>query len=129
LLVHHAATVDAAGDVDEYTAITVGADGLGLISYYDSTNADFKVAHCSNEACSSATTSTVDSAGNVGQHTSMTVGSDGLGLISYWDLSNTNLKVAHCSNEACSSAFTSTVDSSGNVGAYVDHGWEPTALD
>jgi hypothetical protein len=30
----------------------VGADGLGLISYYDSGNGDLKVAHCSNRACS-----------------------------------------------------------------------------
>ena len=30
------------------TSITIGADGLGLISYYDVTNGDLKVAHCSN---------------------------------------------------------------------------------
>jgi len=29
-------------------SITIGADGLGLISYYDVTNADLKVAHLSN---------------------------------------------------------------------------------
>ena len=34
-----------------YTSITIGADGLGLISYFDSTNGDLKVAHCSNPFC------------------------------------------------------------------------------
>jgi hypothetical protein len=28
----------------QYTSITTGADGLGLISYWDTTNVDLKVA-------------------------------------------------------------------------------------
>jgi hypothetical protein len=31
--------------------VTIGADGLGLISYLDSSNSDLKVAHCSNVTC------------------------------------------------------------------------------
>jgi hypothetical protein len=96
------ATLDSTGDVGWYTSVTVGYDGLGLISYYDYTNGDLKVAHCSNAACSTATlTTTPDTAGDVGQYTSATVGSDGLGLISYWDATNRDLKVAHCSNRFC----------------------------
>ena len=34
-----------------YTSATIGADGLGLISYYDDTNANLKVAHCANTFC------------------------------------------------------------------------------
>ena len=41
-------TVDSDGDVGTHTSVTVGADGLGLISYYDNTNVDLKVAHCSD---------------------------------------------------------------------------------
>ena len=36
--------LDAAGMVGTYTSITIGADGLGLISYYDATNGNLKVA-------------------------------------------------------------------------------------
>jgi len=31
--------------------VTIGADGLGLISYYDNWWADLKVAHCDNLFC------------------------------------------------------------------------------
>jgi hypothetical protein len=35
-------TVDSAGDVGEFTSITVDAEGNAHISYYDKTNADLK---------------------------------------------------------------------------------------
>jgi hypothetical protein len=110
------ATLDNAGAV-AFTSVTVGEDGLGLISYWYGLNLndDLKVAHCSNQACSSATTATLDSAGSVGQVTSITVGADGLGLISYRDQTNGALKVAHCSNPACSSATTAAADSASDV--------------
>ena len=57
-----------------HTAITTGADGLGLISYYDATNGDLKVAHCSDAVCTTATLTTLDSAGSVGQYSSIATG-------------------------------------------------------
>jgi hypothetical protein len=82
--------------------VTIGADGLGLISYYDATNTDLKVAHCSNAPCTSATITSLDTEGNVGQFTAVTIGADGLGLISYYDDTNEDLKVLHCGNVLCS---------------------------
>jgi hypothetical protein len=93
--------VDHAGDVGQYSSVTIGIDGLPLISYYDATNGNLKVAHCSNSACTSATRTTVDHAGDVGQYSSVTIGTDGLPLISYYDATNSDLKVAHCSNLFC----------------------------
>ena len=45
-------TLDSTGDVGWYTSVTIGADGLGLISNYDDTRENLKVAHCENAFCS-----------------------------------------------------------------------------
>jgi len=107
---HVVTTVDNTGDVGQYASLAVGTDGFALISYYDATNGDLKVAHCNDLACTSATITTLDSAGNVGRYCSLTIGADGLPLISYYDVTKGDLKVAHCSNPQCSTATISTVD-------------------
>ena len=104
------------GDVGADLSVAIGADGLPLISYYNATGQNLKVAHCNDVACSSATTPTLDSDGDVGQHTSIAIGSDGLGLISYYDATNSALKVAHCDNTACSSATITTLENANDVG-------------
>jgi hypothetical protein len=108
---------DSTGDVGGASAITIGADGFGLVAYYDTTNGDLKVAHCLNVACSTTANTSIDTAGDVGYSPSIALGRDGLGLISYYDNSGHNLKVAHCSDGACSSATKTTLDSTGDVGS------------
>lgn len=104
-------TLDSGGTVGEFSSITLGADGLGLISYWDATHLSLKVAHCDDVECSSASTATLD--GTVGAATSITLGADGLGLISY--ATSGGLKAAHCDDDACSSATVSLL-TSGSVG-------------
>ena len=104
------ATVDTGGtaNVGQYTSITIGADGLPVIAYYDLTNADLKMAKCGNPACSAGNAvTTVDTGGtaNVGQYTSITIGADGLPVIAYYDLTNGDLKVAKCANSFCRPYF------------------------
>ena len=112
-------TVDSVGNVGAYTSITLGTDGMPVISYFDATNNDLKVAKCVNATCGVSTITTVDSANTVGQHTSITLAADGLPVVSYYDATNNRLKVAKCVNAACTGAsILSTVDSAGNVGEY-----------
>jgi Calx-beta domain len=95
--------LDEAGDVGRHVRLAIGADGLGLIAYYDLTNRDLKVAHCSNVPCTSATITVLD-AGNVGAVFGLVVGSDGRGLISYSDSDILATKTAHCDDLACTTA-------------------------
>jgi hypothetical protein len=106
--------VESAGGVDQITSITIGADGLGLISYQDNYgNAALKVLHCGNTTCTSGNISTAVDSGDVGEYPSITIGADGLGLISYQDNGrNGALKMLHCGNAACTDGNTATtVDS------------------
>jgi hypothetical protein len=115
-------TLDSQGIVGQYTSITIGADGLPIISYYNLTNDDLKVAHCDDVECTSAISNTLDSQGNVGEYTSIAIGADGLPIISYFKAGGAggddNLKVAHCNDLACTSASIQQVDTPWHVGEY-----------
>ena len=111
-------TVDSsAARVGFQTSIAIGTDGFPVISYFDNSNGDLKVAHCTNVSCTSpAGITTVDSAGFTGLQPSIAIGTDGFPVISYHDNSNQDLKVAHCANVDCTSVSLATVDSAGEVG-------------
>ena len=114
-----AETIDSNGDVGRRTSIAIGVDGRGLISYYDATNKDLKVAHCENVLCTSASTITsIVTTGGVGEWSSITIGSDGQGIISYYDEFNGTLNVAHCMNISCTEATSNVIDSSAVVGTH-----------
>jgi len=59
--------LDTGGWVGEHTSITIGSDGLPIISYNDSSNYDLKTAHCNDTACTTTSINTLDSTGNVGR--------------------------------------------------------------
>jgi len=113
-------TVDSADDLGRHTSIAIGTDNNPVISYYDATNSDLKVAQCNNISCSViGLITTVDSADDVGLYTSIAIGTDNNPVISYLDITNSDLKVLHCGNISCSSGnAVTTVDSTGVVGFY-----------
>jgi hypothetical protein len=102
--------LETAGDSGRSPSLAIGADGLGLIAYYDITNRDLKVAHCENVPCTSATISTLD-AGSVNSIGGLAIGGDGRGIVSYYDDAQIAMKIAHCNDAACTSATIRTIAS------------------
>ena len=112
--------IDADGDVGGHTSIAIGENGYPIISYFDETNDDLKVAACATVGCTGEPViTTIDSSGSVGHDTSIAIGENGLPVISYRDLTNNSLKVAACTTTDCSGNPTLTsVDGTDTVGRY-----------
>jgi len=125
-------TVDAGGpddhEVGDYNSVALAAKDRPLISYYDATSGDLKLAICRDATCKSTQVTTVDNGRflrleyDVGRYTSLALNENGQPRISYYDASNENLKLATCTviwepqiDVRCN---TRTVDSAGNVGEH-----------
>ncbi len=106
--------VDGAGG--RWNSITLGSDGLPVISYAGANG--LQVAKCNDSACSGSdeTISNIDSA--VGS-SSISVGADGYPVIGYHQPGSDDLKVAKCNDTACAGGdeTITTLDFVGKVGA------------
>lgn len=114
-------TVDDPTDaVGSSASIAIGADGLPIVSHWNRTKNALRVTHCTNAACTAATSGDVDDPANeVGAFTSLKIGTDGRAIISHLDFTARALRVTHCDNVVCSSASSTNVDDPANiVGSY-----------
>jgi hypothetical protein len=92
-------------------ALAIGADGLPIISYWDSTDNDLKVARCVDAACTRpAQIRVVDATGSTGRYGDIAIGSGGLPVISYISSSALELRLARCLDAACTNADLLTLD-------------------
>lgn len=108
-----------ANGVGIYSSLTIGTDGLPVISYYDTTAGNLKVAKCNDADCAGGdeTLTTVDASVNdVGAYSSIAIGSDGNPVIAYEDQNLFALKVVKCDDPACAPGGEtfSTVDDQAN---------------
>ncbi len=117
-LVTSSTTLDSTNDVGQYASAAVGADGFPIVAYYDVTNANLMLKHCTNSSCTTADTAvTLDSTGDVGRFASLAIPFDGKPIIAYEDLTNSKLKVVKCNDTSCSSSYVSTSTLSNVTGA------------
>lgn len=93
--------VSPVGSTREYQgiAITVGRDGLPIVSYADDTGR-LHVSRCLNMVCSSRTTANNIQTSGV-EDTSITIGVDSLPVISYGYSTSDDLRFVHCSDLSC----------------------------
>ena len=95
-------TLDATGNVGQYTSVAIGTDNKPVISYQDVTNGDLKVYVCAATDCASGTARTLDATGYVGHYTSLAIGTDNKPVISYYDNTNDDLRRYRCRTTDCS---------------------------
>jgi hypothetical protein len=113
-------TIDGDDNVGMWTSIAIGSNGHPVISYFDDSNDNLKVAACTTRDCTgTATITTLDVTNNVGEQTSITIGTSGFPIISYRDVTNGNLKVAACTTVDCTGTTDlRLVDSFQDTGRY-----------
>lgn len=110
-------TVDNAADVGQFTSIALDANGFPVISYYDATGANLKVAHCNDANCAAGGDSVVtadSSANDVGQSTSLAM-TGGIPTVAYYDTTAQNVRVLRCGTSNCTSGTPNTVASTVGV--------------
>jgi hypothetical protein len=115
------ATVDgSANDVGKFNSIAIGTDGLPVISYYDATAGDLRVAHCAAAACNTGASIAIPVPGSldVGQYTSIAIGLGGYPVISHYESGRALLWLARCNDIACASSLARFPDPLFNNGAY-----------
>ena len=109
---------DSVDEVGEHSSIQLNSNGLPVISYYDATNEDLKIAVCNNAICTQPTLTRVDTNGNVGTFTSLSLTVDDYPVISYRDETNGDVKIAVCNDIACTNPTLTSVDSEGSFGEF-----------
>ncbi|MBN1230255.1 MAG: sortase [Anaerolineales bacterium] len=117
-------TVDSVGTVGIESSLAMTALGNPVISYYDDSNDDLKLATCTGN-CNTATPTfeivTVVSDDDAGLYNDLVLNSNDSPIISYYDATNGNMKMVSCMYD-CQTADPTwkikTVDDYGNVGGY-----------
>jgi hypothetical protein len=92
-------------------SLTIGDDGLPIMSFYHGDTGDLMFYRCGNLDCTSGSGLTLASSGDVGYYSSISVGIDGFPVVAYYDRTSTaeNLRFVKCGSEDCSVKFTDLV--------------------
>jgi hypothetical protein len=100
-------TVDSTGTVGQYSSLEIDPlTGFGVMSYYDVSNTDVKLARCNDAVCSAPTLTTI--ATDDGKWTSLELQSGtSFPIIAY--ANNTEVRLAACTDANCSGPITNSL--------------------
>ncbi len=93
----------SADDVGQNISMAIGDDGFPIMGYYNFTESEFKIAHCSNTACSASTVQTVDQSGSVsyGFSSDVAIAENGFPVFAVNDDNNGAIVAMLCSDYSC----------------------------
>ena len=96
-------TVDNSADVGQWSSLALDSSGNPVISYYDATNGNLKLAYCNDPNCTVSSAIVVDATTTVGQYSSLALDSNGYPVISYFreTIDGGTLKFVRCGNASC----------------------------
>jgi len=96
--------VDESVSLGSFARLAIGANGLPLISYYDHSRGDLKLARCNDSACAGGDESiiTLDKVGLVGSYGALALSEDERPIVAYYDPSSGLAKVVECRDQSCS---------------------------
>jgi hypothetical protein len=98
-------TLDSQGNVGQMTSLKLASDGSPIISYYDATNQDLKIAYCDPgqpfakvptlpcQETQSNVILTLDSVGDAGQNSSLALDANDKPVISYYQATYASLRM------------------------------------
>jgi hypothetical protein len=112
--------VETTGDVGDYSSLVLDGSGFPVISYFDRTNANLKLARCNDVNCAGGddSLSIVHETNFIGSYTSLVLDAAGFPVISYYEKDGGNLRIAHCNDLNCTGGGENRqiIDSVGDVG-------------
>ena len=99
------------GYVGEYNSLAITKDGRPIISYFDSSKNDLKLASCTDNECTSFTNRAVVSEGMVGEYTDLILNeTTDHPIIAYQDRTNQKVKLLLCEDELCEKFKSHDID-------------------
>ncbi len=99
-------------DVGWYPSLALTTTNLPVISYYDKTKEDLRLAICDSLACTNPTIRILQSTFIVGEYTSLALTSTNNPVISFFNAFTNDLWLAICSNPTCTTHVLRQVDNS-----------------
>lgn len=113
------ATIPSGGVAGYYSSLSLDANNIPTISYYDLTNTNLNVVRCGDANCTSNNLISIpDNTGNVGLFTSLNLDSSSNPVVSYYDSTNGNLNVLRCASPHCGPNAVYVGDTATDVGRY-----------
>lgn len=95
---------------EDVSMVLTKPGNIPVMSYYDRTNGDLKLAICNDTYCGKPIIRTIDSTGDVGRYTSLALTSTNIPVISYYDVTNFHIKLAICNDTTCSTSTIRNID-------------------